>query len=174
MVILPERRPPAQPRASLATVVCRAARVGVTNVGVELISPETPFGRWGASVLYEDLSRDDSLVAWASAQGLFGVTLGARERSTIVKVYHPLNDNVTAFFFLNRLANPFPELSALRPISGPAREPRRQRHEGRLRHAAPHRRRRRACVALVSCLADSLAVSGRGILGAVRSCSPVS
>ena len=90
-----------------------------TNVGVALISPETPIGRWGASVLYEDLSRDDSLVAWASAQGLFGVTLGARERSTIVKVYHPLNDNVTAFFFLNRLANPFPELSALRPISGP-------------------------------------------------------
>ena len=79
----------------------------MTGAGVTSF-PNRPEGR---GAVLDPAGRD--------AQGVFGVTLGARERSTIVKVYHPLTDNVTAFFFLNRLANPFPELSALRPISGP-------------------------------------------------------
>jgi hypothetical protein len=66
-----------------------------------------------------ELGRDDSLVAWAAANELFGVTLGKKERSNIVKLQGHFGGNLTLFYFWHDLSNPFPELSAIRPISGP-------------------------------------------------------
>ena len=64
------------------------------------------------------MSRDDSLVALAAARQMFGVTLGQKERGTIFKgqVQAGL---LTIYGFANWVSNPFPELSALVPISGP-------------------------------------------------------
>jgi hypothetical protein len=49
---------------------------------------------------------------------MFGVRLGKKERSTIVKVQVRAAKELTFFGFVNLLSNPFPELSALVPISG--------------------------------------------------------
>ena len=46
------------------------------------------------------------------------MTLGKKERSTIVKV-HVQAKELTVFGFVNLLSNPYPQLSALIPISGP-------------------------------------------------------
>jgi hypothetical protein len=87
-------------------------------VGVDLMSPETRFGKWGLTATYEYLSRDDSLVAWAAANDLFGVTLGKHETGTIVKGLFQ-EKWLTAYGFVNFVSNPFPELSAIVPIAGP-------------------------------------------------------
>src|ERR1019366_6591631 len=88
-------------------------------VGADVYSPQTRFGKWGLTVTREELSRDDSLVAFAAANNLFGVALGKKERSTIVKVQVQAAKELTVFGFVNLLSNPFPQLSALVPISGP-------------------------------------------------------
>jgi len=88
-------------------------------VGADVYSPQTRLGKWGVTLTREELSRDDSLVAFAAANGLFGVTLGKKERSTIVKVQLQAGKELTVFGFVNLLSNPFPQLSALVPISGP-------------------------------------------------------
>ena len=75
-------------------------------------------GQLGVVAVREDLDRDDSLVATLAAEGRFGVKLGEKERTTIVKVYAEFGP-LTAFFFYNDLDNPFPAASAIVPISGP-------------------------------------------------------
>ena len=87
-------------------------------VGVDATAPDTRFGKWGFTVTREEVSRDDSLVALAAARQMFGVTLGQKERGTIFKgqVQAGL---LTIYGFANWVSNPFPELSALVPISGP-------------------------------------------------------
>jgi hypothetical protein len=85
------------------------------DVGVPL--PRS-WGTLGVIVTREELGRDDSLIAFLAAQQALGVTLGKKERSTIVKVYAELH-TVTVFFFYNDLQNPFPQASAIEPISGP-------------------------------------------------------
>jgi hypothetical protein len=87
-------------------------------VGVDLMSPKTPLGKWKGSFVREELSRDDALVSWAAANGMFGVTLGKRERTTIVKVETELMGKLACYGFWGSESNPFPELSALKPISG--------------------------------------------------------
>ncbi len=87
-------------------------------LGADLVGPATRWGRWGLTVTTERLSRDDALVAWTASRGLFNARLGEHERSTIVKVHSQFGRYLTSFFFLNFLDNPFPELSAIRPISG--------------------------------------------------------
>ena len=86
-------------------------------VGADVYSPQTPYGKWGVTFTREELSRDDSLVAFAAANNLFGVVLGKKERSTIVKVQAQFKE-LTVFGFVNNLSNPFPQLSAIVPISG--------------------------------------------------------
>ena len=66
----------------------------------------------------EDLSRDDALVAYAAANRLFGVILGEREKTTIVKVETTVMSRLACYGFWSEVSNPFPELSALKPISG--------------------------------------------------------
>jgi hypothetical protein len=88
-------------------------------VGADLYSPQTRLGKWGVTFTREELSRDDALVAFADANNLFGVKLGKKERSTIVKVQLQTGKELTLFGFVNLLSNPFPQLSAIVPISGP-------------------------------------------------------
>lgn len=88
--------------------------------GVDLYAPQTRYGRFGVTLMREEIRRDDALVAWAAANQLFGVTLDKWERATIIKVHARFFDSLTAFFFYNDLSNPFPELSAIKAISGPA------------------------------------------------------
>lgn len=85
---------------------------------VDVTAPDTRFGKWGLTITREELSRDDSLVALATARQMFGVVLGKRERGTIVKGQVQTGP-LTIFGFGNWVSNPFPELSALVPISGP-------------------------------------------------------
>jgi hypothetical protein len=87
-------------------------------VGVDLMSPETRFGKWGLTATYEYLSRDDSLVAWAAANDLFDVTLGRHESGTIIKGLFQ-EKWLTAYGFANFVTNPYPVLSAIVPMSGP-------------------------------------------------------
>ena len=74
-------------------------------------------GKVGAVFLREELDRDDSLIAFLAARDLLGVSLGKKERRSILKVYAELR-YVTAFFFYNDIQNPFPQVSAIVPVSG--------------------------------------------------------
>jgi hypothetical protein len=87
--------------------------------GIDLYAPTTRIGRFGVTFMREEISRDDALVAWAAANRLFGVTLDKWERTMIVKAHARFADHLTVFFYYNDLSNPFPELSAIKPISGP-------------------------------------------------------
>ncbi len=87
-------------------------------IGLDVMSPKTPLGTWKGTFLREELSRDDSLVAFAAANRMFGVSLGKRERTTILKVETEVMDNLSLYGFWSDVSNPFPELSALKPISG--------------------------------------------------------
>jgi hypothetical protein len=88
-------------------------------LGADLSLPlPRSWGKLGVVVTREELDRDDSLIAYLAARSMLGVSLGKKERSTIVKVYAELG-KVTAFFFYNDLENPFPQVSAIVPISGP-------------------------------------------------------
>jgi len=87
-------------------------------VGVDLMSPKTRFGKWGLTATYEYFSRDDSLVAWAAANNLFGVKLGHHETGTIFKGLFQ-EKWLTAYGFVNFVSNPYPVLSAIVPVAGP-------------------------------------------------------
>jgi hypothetical protein len=87
-------------------------------VGADLsFSLPRSLGKVGAVVMREELDRDDSLIAYLAARDQLGVSLGKKERRSVVKVYAVLG-NVTAFFFYNDIQNPFPQVSAIVPISG--------------------------------------------------------
>jgi hypothetical protein len=93
------------------------------NLGLDLSAPISLFtsrvkGRVGVVAVREELDRDDSLIAILAAEELFGVTVGEKERTTIVKLYADFGP-LTAFFFYNDLENPFPVASAIVPLSGP-------------------------------------------------------
>jgi hypothetical protein len=86
--------------------------------GADISTSVTRFGKWGVTITREELRRDDALVAWAAANQLFGVRLGTKERSATIKIYGTFGP-LTAWFFFNDLFNPYPELSAIKPIAGP-------------------------------------------------------
>ncbi len=75
-------------------------------------------GTLGLVVTREELDRDDSLIAFLADRNRLDVTLGKKERGTIVKLYAELGP-LTVFFFHNDVDNPFPQASAIVPISGP-------------------------------------------------------
>jgi hypothetical protein len=91
-------------------------------VGVELATPRLRLlhNAWvSGGYTRSELSRDDSLVSWAAANNLFGVTLGKKERSNVFRIQGHVSQNVSVFWFLHDLSNPFPQLSAIQPIAGP-------------------------------------------------------
>lgn len=76
--------------------------------------------RWEGhvSVTREDLSRNDSLVWYLEARGLYGVHLGERVRSTILRWALKPTRNVELGAYWNRLENPYLWLSGIVPVSG--------------------------------------------------------
>lgn len=88
-------------------------------MGFDASSPKFRFARFKLTYVRSELDRDDSLVSWAAANNMFGATLGKKERSSIIKVQGEIGEHLSVFFFLHQLSNPFPELSAIKPIAGP-------------------------------------------------------
>lgn len=87
-------------------------------VGAEATAPLPK--RWKAmvSLTREDVSRNDSLVWYMEALGLYGVHLGARVRSTIVRWSVRPVRGVEIGAYWNHLANPYPWLSGIVPVAG--------------------------------------------------------
>lgn len=75
--------------------------------------------RLSGVVEVESTSRNDALVAWATANELFGVRLGANIKATNLKLVSQWGNHLSAFWFGRLMTNPFPQLSAITPISGP-------------------------------------------------------
>jgi hypothetical protein len=71
-----------------------------------------------AGVTWEDLSRNDSLVWYLEKQGLYGVHLGERVRSTILRWSIKPTPDVELGAFWNRLKNPYLWLSGIIPVEG--------------------------------------------------------
>jgi hypothetical protein len=89
-------------------------------VGADLSAP-LPRSRGTVGIVFmrEELDRDDSLIAYLAARDLLGVSLGKKERRRILKAYAEVG-SLTAFFFYDDVQNPFPQVSAIVPISGPS------------------------------------------------------
>lgn len=79
----------------------------------------TPHLRVGVNVTREELSRDDSLVELLALQGLYGVTLGKKERSFVWRLRADIGRMVTIGFYRTSLDNPFPWVSGIVPVEGP-------------------------------------------------------
>ena len=88
-------------------------------VGADLSYPMTEAVRVGTVITREELSRDDALVKLLAAQGLFDVSMGKKERSTVYRLYGEFNRYVTVGIYWNRLDNPFPWISGMTAVSGP-------------------------------------------------------
>ena len=87
--------------------------------GVDLSYPVAKAARVGIVTTREELSRDDALVRLLAGQGLYGVRLGEKERSTVYRLYVDFNRYVTAALYMNNLDNPFPWISGITAVSGP-------------------------------------------------------
>lgn len=76
---------------------------------------------WEASVSLtgEKISRNDSLVWYMEALGLYDVHLGASVQSTIVRVSLKPARGVEFGGYWNRQLNPYPWLSGIVPVAGP-------------------------------------------------------
>ena len=81
-----------------------------------------PIGRVsiGGSFVWEDLSRDDSLVKYMAELGQYQAALGKHEKATIVRLWLDVPGGVRVGWFYNDHSNPFPQLSAEVPVAGPA------------------------------------------------------
>jgi hypothetical protein len=75
--------------------------------------------RLGATITREELDRDDALIKYLSLQNLYGVTMGEKERSTVLRFYLDLGPRVRASTYFVLLDNPFPWVSGIAPVTGP-------------------------------------------------------
>ena len=78
--------------------------------------PLTPALTLGGSVTHEEIDRADSLISWLSAQGLFGVTQGRKDRMTAVRVYLDLWKSTRVGIYKTFDSNPFPQVSGIWPL----------------------------------------------------------
>lgn len=74
--------------------------------------------RIGVNLTREELSRDDALIKYLAYQGLYGVTLGKKERSLVWRFHADINRMVTLGYYRNSLDNPFPWVSGIVPVEG--------------------------------------------------------
>lgn len=91
-------------------------------VGARASAPTVLRTKLQAVIESETTSRNDSLVAWAAANQMFGARLGANIKATNAKLVATWGDHYAAFAFMRFMKNPFPQLSAITPISGPNSE----------------------------------------------------
>jgi hypothetical protein len=65
------------------------------------------------------LSRDDSLVKYLDALDLYGVTMGRKERDTVLRLRADIGRYITAGGYRMWLNNPFPQASGIVAVEGP-------------------------------------------------------
>ena len=68
-------------------------------MGAQLERPVTGQVRVGGSVVREELSRDDSMIQYLSLNGLYGVSMGKKDRQLIVRGFVDINRLVNVSFF---------------------------------------------------------------------------
>lgn len=88
-------------------------------VGMDIGVPLTQHIRLGTTITREELSRDDSLVKWLASQDLYRVSLGKKDRGTIVRLQLVLDENLTIGAYRNLDSTPFPWISGIVPVAGP-------------------------------------------------------
>jgi hypothetical protein len=88
-------------------------------VGAMLDVPVGGKVRAGASVVREELSRDDSMVQYLELNNLYGVEMGKKDRSLVVRGFIDVNRLVNVSFFWMDVSNPYPWVSGSWPVSGP-------------------------------------------------------
>jgi hypothetical protein len=76
--------------------------------------------RLGASVVREELSRDDSLIQYLELNHLYDVTMGKKDRALAARAFVDVNRLVNISFFWMDVSNPFPWASGSWPVAGPA------------------------------------------------------
>jgi hypothetical protein len=76
--------------------------------------------RIGTTVTFEEIDRDDALIKQLWLENLYGVSMGEKEQTTVMRVYVTFYERVTAAFYRTLLDNPFPWVSGIVPVAGPA------------------------------------------------------
>jgi hypothetical protein len=87
-------------------------------VGTTVSYPITPRVVVGTTVTREEISRDDSLVKYLAANGLYGVEMGRKDRGTTTRVFVIVSQAVTAGVYRANVSNPYPWVSGSWPVSG--------------------------------------------------------
>jgi hypothetical protein len=82
--------------------------------------PITTALKVGGTLTREELSRDDSLVKYLQAAGLYHVEMGKKDRGTVIRVYVDVARLVTFGAFWADVSNPYPWISGSWPVAGPA------------------------------------------------------
>lgn len=88
-------------------------------MGGQLNVPVSSRVRVGGSITREELLRDDSLIQYLSLNNLYGVEMGKKDRSLIVRGFVDVNRLVNIGFFWVDVSNPYPWVSASWPVAGP-------------------------------------------------------
>jgi hypothetical protein len=88
-------------------------------VGGTFEVPITGALRAGATVTREELSRDDSLVKYLAANGLYNVEMGKKDRGTVARVYVDVSRLVMVGLFWADISNPYPWISGSWPAAVP-------------------------------------------------------
>jgi len=88
-------------------------------MGAMLDAPVGGKVRVGASAVREELSRDDSLIQYLQLNNLYGVSMGKKDRSLVVRGFVDVNRLVNVSFFWMDVSNPFPWVSGSWPVTGP-------------------------------------------------------
>jgi len=88
-------------------------------MGAQLNVPVRPKLHLGGSITREEISRDDSLVQYLELNGLYGVSMGKKDRELIARGFIDVNGLVRVSFFWMNVSNPFPWASGSWPVSGP-------------------------------------------------------
>jgi hypothetical protein len=73
----------------------------------------------GATFTREEISRDDSLIRYLEANGLYGVESGRKDRGTTLRMFVEVSKTVTAGLYWADVSNPFPWVSGSWPVAGP-------------------------------------------------------
>jgi hypothetical protein len=88
-------------------------------MGGQVNVPVTARVRVGGSITREELLRDDSLIQYLTLNGLYGVSMGKKDRALIARGFVDVNRLVNVSFFWMDVSNPFPWVSGSWPVTGP-------------------------------------------------------
>jgi len=88
-------------------------------MGGQINAPVSSRVRVGGSITREELLRDDSLIQYLTLNGLYGVSMGKKDRALIARGFVDVNNLVNVSFFWMDVSNPFPWVSGSWPVTGP-------------------------------------------------------